>query len=70
MSEVIGKDVVTFYDPDINRENPIEAKHIKLTRSRLRRPHMGISDRDLKPNSEEREELNVRLPSVDIDGFA
>ncbi len=47
-------DVVRAPDFDIQRENLVEAKHHKLARS-LRTGH---SDRDLKPNSEVRKNLN------------
>jgi len=48
--------VIAFEDSEMNRENPVELKHIKLARSQRR----GLYDRDLKPNKEERERMNVR----------
>lgn len=43
-------------DPDIQRDNPVEAKHRRLVRSHRN----GPLDRDLKPNPKIRDELNVR----------
>lgn len=42
-------------DPDIVRDNPVEAKHRRLVRSHRN----GPLDRDLKPNPKIRDELNV-----------
>ncbi|KAG9294695.1 hypothetical protein G9A89_008174 [Geosiphon pyriformis] len=44
-------------DPEINRENPVEAKHRRLGRSH----RSGPLDRDLKPNAKIRDELNQIL---------
>ncbi|KAI7904394.1 kinase-like domain-containing protein [Cokeromyces recurvatus] len=41
-------------DPDIQRDNPVEAKHRRLVRSHRN----GPLDRDLKPNPKIRDELN------------
>lgn len=46
-------------DPDIVRDNPVEAKHRRLVRSHRN----GPLDRDLKPNPKIRDELNVSLRS-------
>ncbi|KAI9308010.1 kinase-like domain-containing protein [Cunninghamella echinulata] len=50
--------LVTHYsvvlDPDIHRDNPVEAKHRRLVRSHRN----GPLDRDLKPNPKTRDELN------------
>jgi phosphatidylinositol 3-kinase len=43
-------------DPDLQRDNPVEAKHRRLVRSHRN----GPLDRDLKPNPKIRDELNVR----------
>lgn len=43
-------------DPDLLRDNPVEAKHRRLVRSHRN----GPLDRDLKPNPKIRDELNVR----------
>lgn len=42
-------------DPDLHRDNPVEAKHRRLVRSH----RSGPLDRDLKPNPKIRDELNV-----------
>lgn len=42
-------------DPDIARDNPVEAKHRRLVRSHRN----GPLDRDLKPNPKIRDDLNV-----------
>ncbi|SCV73535.1 BQ2448_7461 [Microbotryum intermedium] len=44
-------------DPEIVRENPVEAKHRRLVRSH----RSGPLDRELKPNAKIRDELNVRI---------
>ncbi|KAG0768538.1 hypothetical protein G6F57_004034 [Rhizopus arrhizus] len=41
-------------DPDLHRDNPVEAKHRRLVRSH----RSGPLDRDLKPNPKIRDELN------------
>lgn len=43
-------------DPDFQRDNPVEAKHRRLVRSHRN----GPLDRDLKPNPNIRDELNVQ----------
>ncbi|RUP49834.1 phosphatidylinositol 3-kinase [Jimgerdemannia flammicorona] len=48
---------VIIQDPEIARENPVEAKHRRLVRSHRN----GPLDRDLKPNSKIRDELNEIL---------
>ena len=45
----------TIVDPDIVRENPVEAKHRRLVRGH----RTGPLDRELKPNAHVRDELNV-----------
>lgn len=54
----------TVVDPEIVRENPVEAKHRRLVRSHRN----GPLDRELKPNAKIRDELNVSsrlaFPSV------
>lgn len=42
-------------DPEIARENPVEAKHRRLVRSHRN----GPLDRELKPNAKIRDDLNV-----------
>lgn len=44
-------------DPDIIRENIVEAKHRRLVRGH----RSGPLDRELKPNAKIRDELNVSL---------
>lgn len=44
-------------DPDLLRDNPVEAKHRRLVRSHRN----GPLDRDLKPNPKIRDELNVSI---------
>lgn len=46
---------VIIQDPEIVRDNPVEAKHRRLVRSHRN----GPVDRDLKPNPKIRDELNV-----------
>ncbi|PHH60907.1 hypothetical protein CDD81_1068 [Ophiocordyceps australis] len=49
--------LIKVYDPEVGqRDNPAEAKHRRLFRSSHRR---GILDKDLKPNSKVRDELNM-----------
>ncbi|OZJ02698.1 hypothetical protein BZG36_04601 [Bifiguratus adelaidae] len=48
---------VIILDPEILRENPVEAKHRRLVRSHRN----GPLDRDLKPNPKTRDELNTIL---------
>ncbi|ODQ54993.1 phosphatidylinositol 3-kinase [Saitoella complicata NRRL Y-17804] len=52
---------VTVFDPEMMRENPIEVKHRRLTRSHRN----GPMDRDMKPDAKTRDELNeiIKLPS-------
>lgn len=45
----------TIVDPEIARENPVEAKHRRLVRSHRK----GPLNRELKPNAKIRDELNV-----------
>lgn len=45
----------SIVDPEIVRENPVEAKHRRLVRSHRN----GPLDRELKPNAKIRDELNV-----------
>lgn len=53
----LGNRVIKIYDPEIgHRDNPAEAKHRRLFRSSHRH---GILDKDLKPNSKVRDELNL-----------
>ncbi|KAM0746672.1 phosphatidylinositol 3-kinase [Meredithblackwellia eburnea MCA 4105] len=44
----------TILDPEISRENPVEAKHRRLVRSHRK----GPLNRELKPNAKIRDELN------------
>lgn len=46
-----------IYDPDVNFENAVESKHRKVARSH----RTGRLDRELKPNSKYRDELNIIL---------
>lgn len=50
----IENEIVTISDPEMKLENLVENKHHKLSRS----VRSGISDRDLKPNSSIRDQLN------------
>ena len=53
----IGARIVKVYDPEVGQNNnPAEAKHRRLFRSSHRH---GILDKDLKPNSKVRDELNM-----------
>ena len=55
-SEGLGNRLIKVYDPEAgHRDNPAEAKHRRLFRSSHRH---GILDKDLKPNSKVRDELN------------
>lgn len=50
-------------DPDIVRDNPVEAKHLRLVRSH----RSGPLDREMKPNAATRDELNVsRSPHAHV----
>ncbi|OLL26589.1 Phosphatidylinositol 3-kinase vps34 [Neolecta irregularis DAH-3] len=49
--------LVTVYDPEATRTNPVESKHRRLVRSHRN----GPVDRELKPNAKMRDELNVIL---------
>ncbi|KAG5995852.1 hypothetical protein E4U43_002955 [Claviceps pusilla] len=52
-----GSRLIKVYDPEVGqRDNPAEAKHRRLFRSSHRH---GILDKDLKPNSKVRDELNL-----------
>ncbi|KAG6032292.1 hypothetical protein E4U41_007264 [Claviceps citrina] len=56
-SDALGSRLVKVYDPEVGqRDNPAEAKHRRLFRSSHRH---GILDKDLKPNSKVRDELNL-----------
>ncbi|RIB03510.1 atypical PIKK PI3K protein kinase [Gigaspora rosea] len=46
--------IILIIDPEIARENPVEAKHRRIVRSHRNGPF----DRDLKPNAKIRDELN------------
>ncbi|KAF9357926.1 Phosphatidylinositol (PI) 3-kinase [Mortierella sp. NVP85] len=48
-----GNNIITVEDPEIARENPVEAKHRRLVRSHRN----GPLDRELKPNPKIRDEL-------------
>ncbi|KAN0063522.1 Phosphatidylinositol (PI) 3-kinase [Thecaphora frezii] len=56
-SNGIDADLFTIFDPDVARENPVEAKHRRLVRSH----RSGPLDRELKPNAAMRDELNEIL---------
>ncbi len=51
-----GASIIRVADLDMFRENLIENKHRKQVRSQRN----GATDRDLKPNSKIRDDLNVR----------
>ncbi|KAK0390852.1 hypothetical protein NLU13_0355 [Sarocladium strictum] len=52
-----GARLIKVFDPEVGqRDNPAEAKHRRLFRSSHRH---GILDKDLKPNSKVRDELNL-----------
>lgn len=55
----IKNDLNTINDPELGLENLIEAKHHKLSRS----TRSCISDKDLKPNSSDRDQLNAIVSS-------
>jgi hypothetical protein len=55
-----GNNIITVEDPEIARENPVEAKHRRLVRSHRN----GPLDRELKPNPKIRDELAVRTDLV------
>jgi hypothetical protein len=59
-----GHKLVAFDDHEMNRDNPVELKHIKLARSQRR----GLYDRDLKPNKEERARITVCVPTPSAPG--
>jgi phosphatidylinositol 3-kinase len=60
MSEVVGKEIVTVFDPELVRDNAVEEKHSMLIRAIKRRPAIGVgSDRELKPNAEERHQIRA-----------
>ncbi|KAK1750281.1 kinase-like domain-containing protein [Echria macrotheca] len=55
--EGYGGPLIRCYDPEVGaRDNPAESKHRRLVRSQHRN---GILDKDLKPNSKVRDELNL-----------
>lgn len=55
-------DLFTIVDPEIVRDNPVEAKHRRLVRSHRN----GPLDRELKPNAKIRDDLNVSLNPVSL----
>ena len=54
--------IVLQFDPDLNRDNPVEAKHRRLARSH----RSETIDRDLKPTPRIRDQLNVPYATVDF----
>ncbi|KAE8211324.1 hypothetical protein CF327_g4909, partial [Tilletia walkeri] len=56
-ASTIDASLFTIADPEIARENPVEAKHRRLVRSH----RSGPLDRELKPNATVRDELNAIL---------
>ena len=52
----------SIVDPEVARDNPVEAKHLRLVRSH----RSGPLDREMKPNAATRDELNVRGRRVPI----
>ncbi|CAD6917266.1 unnamed protein product [Tilletia controversa] len=56
-ASTIDASLFTIADPEIARENPVEAKHRRLVRSH----RTGPLDRELKPNATVRDELNAIL---------
>lgn len=59
--------LIRIYDPEVGpRENPVEIKHRRLLRSN----RLGVVDRDLKPNAQMRDALNVRLSPLCKSSFA
>lgn len=62
-----ANELVTVWDPEVGKQNPSENKHLKLARSVTR----GVIDRDLKPSSTERKEIQKILkypPSRNLSG--
>mmetsp|Transcript_7089 Transcript_7089/g.26081 ORF Transcript_7089/g.26081 Transcript_7089/m.26081 type:complete len:838 (+) Transcript_7089:153-2666(+) len=53
----LGGDLIVFHDPEIGKESPVELKQLKLERSVSR----GVIDRDLKPNMQERADIDAVL---------
>ena len=53
---------ILVIDPEITRENPVEAKHIRLGRNH----RSGPLDRDLKPDANIRDDLNVILEKLEL----
>lgn len=49
-------ELVVVHDPELTRENPVEAKYLKLMRY-----NRGLLDKDLKPDSKERAQLVVYI---------
>lgn len=49
------REIFTVVDPEVARENPVEAKHTRLHRSH----RTGPLDRELRPEKSVRDELNV-----------
>ncbi|PWN50000.1 phosphatidylinositol 3-kinase [Violaceomyces palustris] len=56
-ASTIEASLFTIVDPEVFRENPVEAKHRRLVRSH----RSGPLDRELKPNAAVRDELNEIL---------
>jgi phosphatidylinositol 3-kinase len=57
VAEVSKHQVLTIFDPEASLENnPVEDKHIAIMRATKRRPGLG-SEKDLKPNVDERAKL-------------
>ncbi|BDA44872.1 phosphatidylinositol 3-kinase VPS34 [Coccomyxa sp. Obi] len=54
-SDRSGPNLQVISDPEVNRENPSELKAAKLARSMAR----GVEDRDLKPNTKERQQIEA-----------
>ena len=53
-----GNRLISIYDPEIGaKDNPAETKHRRLVRNQ----RTNVLDKDLKPNSKIRDELNVTL---------
>lgn len=52
-----GAGIILLHDPEIGRENPAELKAQKLARSVTR----GMVDRNLKPDTEERQRIDAVL---------
>lgn len=55
LSHADSGSLFSIVDPEIARDNPVEAKHLRLVRSH----RSGPLDREMKPNATIRDELNV-----------